>query len=118
MLDEAQSEKGRRELMLRINQLSGEQVITIPGTNYVAANVVKKTDSERVILHFVNYHKPLNNVRVTVNLDGVVKQIDTKRIRLLSPDGQPMELKDVSVRGARLDFVLPSLDVYDVVTVN
>ena len=118
MLDEAQSEKGRRELMLRINQLSGEQVIAIPGTNYVAANVVKKTDSERVILHFVNYHKPLNNVRVTVNLDGVVKQIDTKRIRLLSPDGQPMELKDVWVRGTRLDFVLPSLDVYDVVTVN
>ncbi len=118
MLDEAQSEKGRRELMLRINQLSGEQVITIPGTNYVAANVVKKTDSERVILHFVNYHKPLNNVRVTVNLDGTVKQIDTKRIRLLSPDGQQIELKDVSVRGTRLDFVLPSLDVYDVVTVN
>ncbi|MBZ5615754.1 MAG: hypothetical protein LAO23_17245 [Acidobacteriia bacterium] len=118
MLDEAQSEKGRRELMLRINQLSGEQVITIPGTNYVAANVVKKTDSERVILHCVNYHTPLQNVRVSVNLDGVVKQIDTKRIRLLSPDGQPMELKDVSVRGTRLDFVLPSLDVYDVVTVN
>jgi hypothetical protein len=118
MLDEAQSEKGRRELMLRINQLSGEQVITIPGTNYVAANVVKKTDSERVILHFVNYHTPLKNVRVSVNLDGVIKQIDSKRIQLFSPDGQPMELKDVSVRGTRLDFVLPSLDVYDVVTVN
>ncbi len=118
MLDEAQSEKGRRELMLRINQLSGEQVITIPGTNYVAANVVKKTDSEQVILHFVNYHTPLTNVRVSVNLDGVIKQIDSKRIQLFSPDGQPMELKDVSVRGTRFDFVLPSLDVYDVVTMN
>ena len=118
VLEEAQSEKGRRELMLRINQLSGEQVITIPGTNYVAANVVKKTDSGRVILHFVNYHTPLKDVRVSVNLEGAIKQIDSKRMQLFSPDGQPMELKDVSVRGTRLDFVLPSLDVYDVVTVN
>ena len=51
-------------------------------------------------------------------MDGVIKQIDSKRIQLFSPDGQPMELKDVSVRGTRLDFVLPSLDVYDVVTMN
>jgi hypothetical protein len=118
MLDEAQSEKGRRELMLRINQLSGEQVITIPGTNYVAANVVKKTDSDRIILHFVNYHTPLKNVRVSVNLDGVIEQIDSKRIQLFSPDGGATEIEVASVRGTQVEFVLPELDVYDVVAIN
>jgi GTP-binding protein EngB required for normal cell division len=118
MLDEAQNETGRRELMVKINQLSGEQVITIPGTNYVAANVVKKTDSERVILHFVNYHTPLKNVRVSVNLDGVIKQIDSKRIQLFSPDGGVTEIEVASVRGTKVEFVLPELDVYDVVTIN
>jgi hypothetical protein len=118
ILDEVQNEKGRRELMVKINQLSGEQVITIPGTNYVAANVVKKTDSDRVILHFVNYHTPLKNVRVSVNLDGVIKQIDSKRIHLFSPDGGAKEIEVASVRGTQVEFVLPELDVYDVVAIN
>src|SRR5690242_4480366 len=76
MLDEAQNQSGRRELLAKLNQLSGEQVVTITGTQYVAANVVRKTDSDRVILHFVNYHTPLTNVHVSVNLDGVLKRID------------------------------------------
>jgi hypothetical protein len=118
MLDEARNERGRRELLAKINQLSGEQVITIPGTNYVAANVVKKTDSDRVIVHFVNYHTPLKNVRVSVNLDGVVKQIDSKRIQLFSPDGGATKIEVASVRGTRVEFVLPELDVYDVVRIN
>ena len=118
MLDEAQNEPGRRELLAKINQLSGEQVITIPGTNYVAANVVKKTDSDRVILHFVNYHTPLANVRVRLNLDGVVPHIDGKRIQLFSPDAGIAQIGEVSLRETQVEFVLPKLDVYDVVTIN
>jgi hypothetical protein len=118
MLDEAQNEKGRQELITKIGQLSGEQVITLPGTNYVAANVVKKTDSDRVILHFVNYNTPLKNVRVSVNLEEVIKQIDSKRIKLFSPDGGATEVEAVSVRGTKVEFVLPELDVYDVVAIN
>lgn len=118
LLDEAQSEPGRRGLLAKINQFSGEQVITLPGTQYVAANVVNKTDSDRIILHFVNYNTPLTNVRVSVNLDGVVKRIDGKRIQLFSPDGVIADIKVVSVRGARAELVLPKLEIYDIVTIN
>jgi hypothetical protein len=118
MLDEAQNGKGRRELMHTIQQLSGEQVITIAGANYVAANVVKKTDSNRVILHFVNYHGPLKNVRVKMNLGGVINQVDSKRIQLFSPDGSAKNIEQASVNGTQVDFVLPELEVYDVVTIN
>lgn len=118
VLDQVQGEPGRRELLAKISELSGAQVITLPGINYVAANVVKKTDSDRVILHFVNYHTPLKNVRVSVNLDGVVKQIDGKRIQLFSPDGGAKQLSEVSVRGTSVDLVLPELEVYDVVALN
>jgi hypothetical protein len=114
MLEEAENENGRRQLLAKIGQLSGEQVITIPGTNYVAANVVRKTDSDRIILHFVNYNTPLKNVRVSVNLDGVLKQIDNKRIKVLSPDGGAKAIEVLSVRGAKVEFVLPELDVTSV----
>ncbi len=118
MLEEVQQPAGRQELLAKINALSGEQVITIPETKYVAANVVKKTDSNRVIVHFVNYHTPLKNVRVTVNLDGVIPQIDSQRIQLFSPDGGMTQVKVAAVRGTRVEFVLPDLDVYDVVAIN
>ncbi|HET8666541.1 MAG TPA: hypothetical protein VFM10_01095 [Terriglobales bacterium] len=118
MLEEARNEAGRRDLLIRIEQLSGEQVIAIPGVDHVAANVVKKTDSDRVILHFVNYDKPLKNVRVRLNLDGFAKQIDGKRIQLFSPDGGTKDLKVASVRGPQIELVLPELDVYDVVAIN
>jgi hypothetical protein len=104
--------------MLTIQQLSGEQVITIAGANYVAANVVKKTDSNRVILHFVNYQSPLKNVRVKMNLGGVINQVDSKRIQLFSPDGSAKNIEQASVNGTQVDFVLPELEVYDVVTIN
>ncbi len=118
VLEEVQYAKGRQEFITKVNQLAGQQVVTLHGTNYVAANVVKKTDSDRVILHFVNYHVPLKNVRVTVDLNGAIKQIDQKRIQLFSPDGGTKPIEIVSVRGTQVEFVLPELDVYDVVAIN
>jgi subtilisin-like proprotein convertase family protein len=69
-------------------------------------------------LHFVNYHTPIKDVRVSVNLDGVVRQIDSKRIQLFSPDGEAVKIEAASVHGTRVEFVLPELDVYDVVAIN
>jgi hypothetical protein len=53
-----------------------------------------------------------------VNLEGVIKQIDSRRIQLFSPDGNVGNLGQASVHGTRLEFVLPALDVYDVVAIN
>lgn len=118
MLEELQHPSGRAQLLSTISRLSGEQVITIPGARYVAANVVKKTDSGRVILHFVNYHTPLQNVKVKLNLEGVAKRIDSRRIQLFSPDAGISEVEAASVRGTQVEFVLPRLDVYDIVTID
>ena len=118
MLENVQKETGRREFMVNINQLSGEQLVQIHETKYVAANLVRKINSDRVILHLVNYHTPLKNVRVRVNLEGIVKQIDARRIRLYSPDRDATELFATSLRGNSVEFVLPELDVYDIVTIN
>jgi hypothetical protein len=118
MLEEAQNVPGRKELLANISQLSGDQLIALPGSSYVATNVVKKTDTGRVILHFVNYNTPLKNVRVRLNLEGVVEQIDPKSLQLLSPDGSARQPGTPTVRGTQLEFVLPELEVYDVVTIN
>jgi gamma-glutamylcyclotransferase (GGCT)/AIG2-like uncharacterized protein YtfP len=71
-----------------------------------------------ILAHLMNYDKPALNIRVGLNLDGVVKQIDKDKIRLLSPDGGARQPIEVSARGSWLQFVVPNLDVYDVVTIN
>jgi hypothetical protein len=104
----------RRELL----KLSGDPLVTVQNAGFVIANLVRKQGTRRVIAHFVNYGQAADNVTVRLNLAGVVKQVDPKSIRLLSPDNVPRQLQDVSVNEAKVTFTMPRIDVYDVVVVN
>jgi hypothetical protein len=98
--------------------LEGDPLISISGTKYVAANIVHKNGSDRYVLHFVNYDQPLENVRVKVNLEGYPIKISKKSLTLFSPDKMPEKIKEISVRGKTVEFVLPVLEIYDIVVLN
>ncbi|UCH09309.1 MAG: hypothetical protein JSU61_08695 [Fidelibacterota bacterium] len=108
----------RDEFSRRLHELSGAPLVSIPDAPYVLANVVKKLGSEQVILHLVNYSEPVENMKVRVNLEGVVDSIDRDSIILLSPDAVPQEVKVVSIRGAELELTIPRLEMYDIVAIN
>jgi len=108
----------RERLKRGIQQMEGRPLISIKGVNYVAANIVKKKDTDQYIVHFVNYNQPLRNVKVSINLNGYVKNLNKGSIRLLSPDSVLQELKAVSVKNNILEFTLPVLKIYDVVLIN
>jgi hypothetical protein len=109
----------REELRARMASLEGEPLITLTGAPYVAANVVRKNGTDRFILHFVNYDKPLQDVRVRLNLEGMPVKINRKKVQCWSPDlTAPLQVSQIAVKGRTLEFTLPALDVYDVVTVN
>jgi hypothetical protein len=55
---------------------------------------------------------------VKVDLDGVVKHIDSDKIRLFSPDGEVKPAEVVAVRGSQVELILPTLEVYNVVAIN
>jgi hypothetical protein len=90
--------------------------VSIGDARYVIANLVKKNSQNRYVLHLVNYDKPVKNVRVKVNLEGVAEAINAKGLRLLSPDAVPKELKVTKASAKAVEFVVPALDVYSVVT--
>lgn len=113
-----QKQPVRDEFKRELLRLSGDPVITIQNAEFVIANVVGKRGSARVVAHFINYGKPLDNVIVRLNLRGISKQVDTTRVRLLSPDDVSKQLKDVSGRGTEVAFTIPRIDVYDVVVIN
>ena len=109
----------REELGARMASLEGEPLITLYRAPFVAANVVRKNGTDRFILHFVNYDKPLQNVRVRLNLEGMPVRINRNKVRCWSPDlTAPLQVSQIVVRGRTLEFTLPALDVYDVVAVN
>jgi len=65
--------------------------VTVEGARYVAANLVRKQNQKRFILHLVNYDRPVQNVDVKVNLDGIADGIDPASLRLYSPDSVPRQ---------------------------
>ncbi|MCD6117468.1 hypothetical protein J7K93_10670 [bacterium] len=108
----------REKLRRKLEKLGGKPLISIKGVNYVAANIVRKRGKDQYIVHFVNYNKPLKNVKVRINLNGLSKKLHKNGIRLLSPDVVPGELKSVSIKNNSLEFILPVLKIYDVVSIN
>lgn len=115
---EIQKEATRKEFLNNLWKLSPEPLITLEDAKYVIANVVRKKGTDRIILHLVNYSKPVENVKVKVNLEGFVNRINKESIHLLSPDSIPQEIKGVFVEGRKIKFIMPKLDIYSIVVIN
>jgi hypothetical protein len=109
---------GRKIVADNIRKVEGDPLITLEGTKYVAANLVKKNGQNRYMLHLVNYDKPIKNVKVKLNLEGVAAAVDAKSLRLFSPDAVPKEIKITKAGSNSVEFVIPALDVYDIVAFN
>jgi hypothetical protein len=108
---------GRIELKKNINNLSGATLVTVQGAKYIAANLVQKRDSQKYILHVVNYDKPVKNVKIMLNLGGFTDKL-SNNVQLFSPDKVQKEVKNLTVNGSTASFILPDLDIYDVVVLN
>ncbi|MBZ5596665.1 MAG: hypothetical protein LAP39_30865 [Acidobacteriia bacterium] len=118
LAEDIQKQPVRDEFKRELLKLAGDPLVAVQNARYVIANLVRKPGSDRVIAHFVNYGPAAESVNVRLNLAGVVKQINPKNMRLLSPDNVTKELKDVSVNGAAVTFTIPKIEIYDVVAIN
>ncbi len=108
----------RLEFLNNLRKLYPEPLITLENSEYVITNLVKKAESERVILHLVNYAAPIEDLKVIVNLDGVVNKIKGEDIYILTPDSVLKKLHAISVKGKSVQFTIPRLDIYDIITMN
>jgi hypothetical protein len=108
----------RKELSESIRRLEGEPLVTVEGARYVAANLVRKQNQKRFILHLVNYDRPVQNLTVKINLDGIADAIDPGSLRLYSPDSVSKTVKVIKAGGRSVEFLVPALDVYNVITIN
>ncbi len=108
----------KEKLIKNFKKLSLQPLIVLEETRYVLANVVRKSDSGKILLHFVNYARPVENLTVNVFLGGILDSIDPGMIRMYSPDAVPREVKNPAVSGTSLSFTIPKLEIYTIVTIN
>jgi hypothetical protein len=115
---DTQKDHVRKEFLSRLNELLPQRIIQMDNVEYVLVNVVQKTNSNQVIIHMVNYLNSVKDIRVSVNLEGIVKDIDARKIRIYSPDGVPGRLGGVVVSDNQVEFVIPELQIYDMIVIN
>jgi hypothetical protein len=73
-----------------------------------------------LILHLLNYdHQvPAENVKVRLELSGLVQDLSGWEVKVLSPDAAQPQFADLSLHGNVCEFTLSRIQHYTVVTLS
>ena len=118
LITDLKNSGARNEFGQKLRSLTGEPLVTLENSEYVLANIVRKKDTGKLILHLVNYSNTVKNLKVKINLENVPDTIDEASITLFSPDMVPKELESVTLKGKTLEVTVPELKIYSVITIN
>jgi hypothetical protein len=71
-----------------------------------------------LILHLLNYDQnaPAKNVKVRLDLSGLVQDLSRWDVEALSPDVTQQQLSGLSLHGSICQFTLSEIEHYSVVT--
>ena len=82
--------------------------------------LTRKPDGRTFILHLLNYdHQvPAENVKVRLDLSGLVQDVSRWEVNVLSPDAAHPPFVGVSLHGSVCEFTLRQIEHYAVVTLS
>jgi hypothetical protein len=87
---------------------------------YVLGHLTRKDDGKTLILHLLNYDQnaPAKNVKVRLELSGLVQDLSRWDVKALSPDAAQQQLSGISLHGSVYEFTLGWIEHYAVVTLS
>jgi len=94
--------------------------LSIGPRSYVLGHLTRKPDGKNFMLHLLNYdhQHAAANVRVRLELNGVVGDLSNWEVKVLSPDNSLPQFSGLSLRGNVCEFTLGRIEHYSVVTVS
>ena len=92
--------------------------IDLDPRGYVLGQLTRKPDGRTLILHLLNYDQqmPAENVKVRLELSGLVQDLSRWQVKVLSPDEAEPQFTGLSLRGSVSEFTLRRIEHYTAVT--
>jgi Glycoside-hydrolase family GH114 len=112
--------KGERGISARAEAAAGGPRLSLEPRGYVLGRLTRKPDSRTFILHLLNYDQQAaaENVKVRLDLSGLVQDLSRWEIKIFSPDALQPDFADVSLQGSVGEFTLARIEHYTVVTLS
>ena len=112
--------KSEPRIAARAQAAAGGPRLSLEPSGYVLGQLTRKPDGRTLILHLLNYdhHTPAENVKVRLDLSGLVQDLSDWEVKLLSPDAAQLEFADLSFHGTVCEFTLRRIEHYTVVTLS
>jgi Glycoside-hydrolase family GH114 len=94
--------------------------LSLEPRGYVLGQLTRKPDGRTLILHLLNYDSqtPAENVKVRLDLRGLVQDLSRWEVKVLSPDTGEPQFDGLSLHGSVCEFTLGQIDHYTVVTLS
>jgi len=105
-------------IMARIEVTAGGPRLCLEPRGYVLGQLTRKPDGRTLILHLLNYNHQATakNVKVRLDLSGLVQDLSRWQVKVLSPDEAHPRLAGLSLKGSVSEFTLDRIEHYTVVT--
>jgi len=94
--------------------------LSLEPRGYVLGQLTRKPDGRTLILHLLSYdhHAPAENVKVRLQLSGLVEDLSRWEVKVLSPDATQPQFAGLSLRGSVSELTLRRIEHYTVVTLS
>ena len=94
--------------------------LTLEPRGYVLGQLTRKPDGRTFILHLFNYDQQVaaENVRVRLELSGLVQDLSRWKVKVLSPDAAQPHLAGLFLHGSVAEFTLGRIEHYTVAVLS
>ena len=102
----------------RAEAAAGGPRLILEPRGYVLTQLTRKPNGRTFILHLLNYNHqvPAENVKVRLDLNGLVQDLSHWQIKVVSPDTSQAQFAGLSLHGSVCEFTLDRIEHYTVVT--
>jgi len=112
--------KAQQRIAARAEAAAGGPRLSLEPRGYVLGQLTRKPDGRTLVLHLLNYdHRaPAENVKVRLELNGLVQDLSGWEVKALSPDAAQPQFGGLYLHGSVCEFTLSRIEHYAVVTLS
>ena len=112
--------KAEPGIAARAEAAAGGPRLSLEPRGYVLGQLTRNPDGRTLILHLLNYdHRVLaENVKVRLDLSGLVQDLSRWEVKVLSPDAVEPQFTNLSLHGSVAEFTLGRVEHYTVVVLS